>query len=77
MSIYLIKLVQLRYGDKLYVIDRFVNLDIWIKGLKGVVYIKRDIKVIKNLSIKLLIGTDILGLKKIIINVTKQIARIK
>ena len=75
--IYLTKLVQLRYGDKLHVINRFVNLDIQIKELKGVAYIKRDIRVAKKLSIKLLIRTDILGLEEIIINIAKQIARIR
>ena len=51
--------------------DRFVNLDIWIKGPKEVIYIKRDIRIIKKLSIKLLIRTDILGLEEIIINMAK------
>ena len=68
--------VQLRYRDKLHVINRFIDLDVWIKGPKGVAHIKRGARVAKNLGTKLLIGTDILGPEEITINVAKQVARI-
>ena len=77
ISIYLTELIQLRYSDKLYIINRFIDLDVQIKELKEIIHIKRGARVVKNLSIKLLIRINILGLKEIIINITKQIARIR
>ena len=69
-------------GSSTHETSKYITHEIYLPGIDKdgnqiLAYIRRELHIINNLRVKILIGNDILGLKNIAINIAKKIATIR
>ena len=62
--------------NKKYNTSEYIKLKLYLLGLTGMAVIKRELYIINNLSIKALIGIDIIKPEGIIIDLNKDIIKV-